>query len=365
MQLLHVDNYTPFEWFAFEKMAPRRALYDVVVVKAALPMRHSLDKLACQPNNALACTIEMADRTRQSELGAYAPLSVAGDTVIFKPCTDVYISGHAKAPSRVREWAAQITVKTAKAKRQQTLVLQGSRQWQHSLFKGWHLSTPLPVEEELPLIYELAYGGSYLQKDEWVHHQTNPVGRGFIPARRLDREAYYPAAQIELYPHRLTQIDQPIAVPALGPVSRVWDVRSQYAGTYDQSWYRQAEHPLGRDYPHDFDTRFFQAAAPEWVFSPHFTGNEQIEILGLTGDQAAYAQTPAWQPALTLASAQQASPILMPMVLDTVELDMDGLQTKLTWRASVPQTAQVKNARIDLWQRPASPVKTKGHSRNG
>ncbi len=107
MQLLHVDNYTPFEWFVFEKMAPRRALYDVIVVKAALPMSHSLDKLACQPNNALACTIEMADRTRQSELGAYAPLSVVGDTVIFKPCTDVYISGHAKGPCCINRFETE------------------------------------------------------------------------------------------------------------------------------------------------------------------------------------------------------------------------------------------------------------------
>ncbi|MCS4294557.1 hypothetical protein M2375_002790 [Comamonas sp. BIGb0152] len=364
MQLLHIDNYTPFEWFAFEKMAPRRVLHDVVVVKASLPMSHRLDKLSYLPEDAHACAIEMADRTRQSDLGAYAPLSAVSDTVVFKPCTDVYITGHARAYEPVREWGAQITIKTTKAKHEQKWVLQGARHWQHGAFKGWHLSQPSLVKEGIPLIHELAYGGSYLKKDEWVHHPVNPVGRGFIPLQRLDPDAHYPAVQIELYPQRLKHIDQPIAVPALGPVSRVWDLRSQYAGTYDKAWFAQAEHPLGKDYPHDFDTRFFQAAAPEWIF-PHFTGDEEIEILGLTGNHAAYAKTPVWQPALTVASTQQASPVLMPMVLDTVELDIDALQTKLTWRASIPQAAEAKSARIDIWNRPASKATAKGRSRHG
>ena len=34
MRLLHVDNYTPFEWFAFEKMGSQKRMYDVVIVKA-------------------------------------------------------------------------------------------------------------------------------------------------------------------------------------------------------------------------------------------------------------------------------------------------------------------------------------------
>ena len=34
MQLLHVDNYTPFEWFAFEKMGQQKRVYNVVIAKA-------------------------------------------------------------------------------------------------------------------------------------------------------------------------------------------------------------------------------------------------------------------------------------------------------------------------------------------
>ncbi|GAB2809567.1 hypothetical protein GCM10027276_07890 [Comamonas piscis] len=364
MQLLHIDNYTLFEWFAFEKMAPRRALHDVVVVKASLPMSDRWDKLSCRPEDAHACAIEMAERTRQSELGVYAPLSAVGDTVIFKPYTDVYITGHARPHEPLREWGAQITIRTAKANTQQRWLLQGARHWQHGAFKGWHLSRPSVVEESIPLIYELAYGGSYPKKDEWVHHAVNPVGRGFIPYKKLDLDVHYPAVQIELYPQRLKHIDQPIPVPALGPISRVWDLRSQYAGTYDRAWHGQPDHPLGKDYPHDFDNRFFQAAPPAWIF-PHFTGDEQIEILGLTGEHPAIARTPVWQPALTVASALQAAPTLMPMVLDTVELDIDALQTRLTWRASIPHTAEAKNARIDIWHRPTSKAPAKGSSRHG
>lgn len=351
MQLKYVENYTPFEWFAFEKMAPRHALFDVVVVKAALPMAHALDRLNTTPEHALALPIEMADRSRQSDLGAYAPLKVAGDTVIFKPGTDVLLCGHARpVRSKLREWPAQVTIQTARALQQQTMVLQGERHWQYSLLKGWRLSETQPVDDPLPLIYELAYGGSYLQKDEWEHHSINPVGRGYLPAHRFDKEVYYPAAQIELHKERLQTIDKPVAVPALGPINRVWNMRSQYAGTYDQAWFEQPAHALGRDYPQDFDLRFFQVAAPPWIFTPHFSGGETIELLGLSGDQPCYTQIPRWQPMLTLYGAQQPTPVVIPMILDTVELNMDALQTKLTWRASVVQTAQISGARIDLRQ---------------
>ena len=39
MQLLYVDNYTPFEWFAFEKMGPHKRLYDLVIVKTEVPIQ--------------------------------------------------------------------------------------------------------------------------------------------------------------------------------------------------------------------------------------------------------------------------------------------------------------------------------------
>lgn len=232
MELQYLENLTPFEWFTFEKMAPRRALYDIVIVKAALPMAARFEQVITAPERAQGVAIEMADRTRQSELGAYAALAVASDTVLGKPATDVILSGHAKPKSpQTREWPAQITIQTATKTVVQSLALQGLRHWKHSFTKGWHLSQSEAVAEPLPMHYELAYGGSYMQKDQWEHHAVNPVGRGHFPAWRLDKDVYYPAAQIELLKDRLTAIDRPISIPALGSISRVWDARTQFAGT--------------------------------------------------------------------------------------------------------------------------------------
>lgn len=354
MQLQYIDNFTPLEWFAFEKMAPKRGLYDVVVVKAQLPMAKSLETLALKPEDAHGIAIEMADLSRQSELGAYAPLNVAGDTVLFKPATDLLLSGHARPnPSHANEWPVQITVQTRTQTIKQTLALQGPRHWQHSFGKGWHLSAAKPVEA-LPLIYELAYGGSYMFKDEWIHHEINPAGRGFMPARHLNKEAQYPAAQIELLKDRLQSIDRPIAIPALGPINRVWDIRSQYAGTYDQAWFEQVEHSLGRDYPQDFDLQFFQVAARPWIFKPYLSSGDTIELLGFQAQHGLYARIPQWQPVLSFIGLQQKLPAVMPMVLDTVDLRLDSQSILLTWRASIHQDASLSQARILLSNRSQS-----------
>mgnify|MGYP002752563651 CR=1 FL=1 len=349
MELLHVDNYTPFVWFAFEKMAPGRNLCDVLIVKALCELTATGSGNDIRPStDGKVAPIHMSDALYETPNGAFASLERAGDTVLFKPATDFIVHGTALPPNtHTKEWPAQISVKTEHGIRRQIWILNGTRYWQYSILKGWHLG-PAQNSDTLSLQYENAYGGSYPDKDGWQRYSANPAGVGYIPSARLDRHIYYPAARIELLGHRLdSRIDRHVDPPALGAIGRCWAARSHHAGTYDTSWFRQPEHLLGRDYPKDFDLHFFQVAHPFWIFTPYWIGNESIELLGLKGQEHIYGSLPGWQ---VLCSVQPlyANPITRPMVLDTVEIDLDAMQLYLTWRITLNQRWRVRQAQIKL-----------------
>ena len=99
MQLQHVDNYTPFEWFAFEKMAPGMHIHDVLIVKAAcqILLDGNAYRIAAVPEGEIA-PIHMSDQAHDFDRNVYVFLRVAGDTVLYKPATDLLLSGEALPP---------------------------------------------------------------------------------------------------------------------------------------------------------------------------------------------------------------------------------------------------------------------------
>jgi hypothetical protein len=276
---------------------------------------------------------------------------VAGDTVLFKPATDFLLRGHAIPYQESKHsWGAEISITSHGKERKQSLVLHGERYWQWGVLKGWHLSDPTPCDQ-IDLRYELTYGGSYLVKDKWIRHDPNPVGRGILPERRMDKEVYYPAARIELMNNRLSAVDKPIAVPGLGPVPRTWASRRQYAGTYDTAWREGLKKNQRADYAKDFNPRFFQAAHPQWIFEPYWLGNEKIQLIGFTGDSGIFGQLPGWLPILN-GQGSRGAIRPQPMNLDTVEVDLNRKRLYLTWRTFIDQSLQIEQASVHL-QHPA------------
>ncbi len=341
MQLSQVENYTPFEYFAFEKMAPGTALYDVLIVKAACELQPGSGE------NGIVLTREAAPiRLADEHYGESERTSLrrSGDTVLYKPATDVYVSGTARAPAGLgQQWMAQIELQSAQRTCSQRLRLWGERHWQWGTLKGWHLSAP---EENgaLPLRYELAFGGRYAHKGGWQTHAANPVGCGFLDPAKLDRDLHYPAPRIESFDQTTRSIGTPIACPTLGPIPRFWAARKRHAGTYDTTW-EQRLRDGDPDYPADFDYRFFQASHADWVFDPYLTGGEALSLLGLTGDESIVGQVPTLTLEATLLSAggQQRAPLRM----DTVEIDLDASRLYLTWRLAVPQTLGARVAIVE------------------
>lgn len=350
MQLIQVDNYTPFEWFAFEKMAPGKHVFDVLVVKAAYSLslvggRYKIDV----PSAAETPVIHMSDQPYEHSGGAYASLRLAGDAVLYKPATDFFITGYATPPDPLAaSWAAEIVIQANGKEHIQRMLLHGKRHWQWSVFKGWHLGKP-QLTDKVELRYESAYGGSFPKEDHWERYSPNPVGTGYFPVHRMDRAVFYPAAQIELANDPLRAVDRSIQVPRLGAIPRAWALRKQFAGTYDSEWKAELRRKQTADYPPDFNPKFFQVAPPDWVFSPFLQGKEKIEIAGLTGSYIIQIEIPNIQISV---SGQSKNGQLNPqrMNLDTVEIDLAKKCLFLAWRLATNQDMKMYSARIDVSQ---------------
>ena len=345
MILGEVENYTPFSHFAFEKMGPGKRFYDVIIVKAACALVPGTDRKGIVPHKDPA-PIRLADEHYGEP--EQTSLRYSGDTVLCKPGADVFITGHARPPSKFpNHWAAEIEIKGSAFTRKQRVRLLGERYWQWTLLKGWHLSEPR-VCESVPLRYELAFGGRQYQRGESVEHLDNPVGVGLAGEDRMDRDQRYLAPQIELFEAPTRKPGKVTRVPGLGPIPRFWSARKRYAGTYDAAWQAQFETQDIPDYPADFDLRFFQAAHADWTSDAPLNGGEEVSLIGLTGDAQIIGKLPAWRVETLLVAQPNARLTVAPMRLDTVEIDLDAGQLYLTWRLSVPHALQIHHAVLRL-----------------
>lgn len=350
MLLETVENYTPFEYFAFEKMGHGRHIFDVLIVKAACELRPD-PKRANRDDGiqllAEAAPIHLGDEHHgEPERTA---LRTSGDLVLYKPGADLIIHGAARPPADLRShWAAEIEVAGARTTRSQRLRLLGPRHWQWTLLKGWHLSEPTPVES-LPLRYELAFGGRYPNKGEWIEHEPNPVGIGFVQPERMDRDIHYPAPQIECFDAPTKRPGAPIAVPGLGAIPRFWQARSRHAGTYDERWQRLHASGVGAGYPADFDLRFFQAAHPHWVFNEPLTGNERIALRCFDGDAHCQGRLPGLRLEALLPGAGNALTVA-PLRLNTLEVDLDAARLYLGWRLAISQQLQARHVVVRMFK---------------
>ena len=81
---------------------------------------------------------------------------------------------------------------------------------------------------------------------------------------------------------------------AFGPLGRSWLPRRNYAGTYDDKWLESRMPFL----PDDFDSRYFQATAPDQQI-PYPRGGERIELVNLCPDGRIATMLPELQVKVT------------------------------------------------------------------
>jgi hypothetical protein len=244
----------------------------------------------------------------------------------LKPATDCALVGSAVAP---RGRARRVEVAFRVGALGQRAIVTGERRRLFWLLRWW--SSPARAFERVPLVWELAAGGSdTTPKDEKRHSLDlrNPLGRGF-------------RARGSKAPRRGALLPQILPAGGFGPFGRPrgpvgfgltgghWAHRRRWAGTYDEAWQKE-RCPL---LPDDFDERFHNAAAPGLVSKEHLVGGERVEVRGCTRAGRLAFRLPRVALAARARFGETEEPI--DLRLHTVTVDTDAMQLRMLWRGGV------------------------------
>ncbi|WP_044889969.1 DUF2169 domain-containing protein [Myxococcus hansupus] len=250
-----------------------------------------------------------------------------GQSAYFRPGTDIYVNGQAWAPRGrlVKELLVAVRVGTC----QKGVQVFGDRVWWRGI-TGWRPSSPEPFTS-MPLRYERSFGGPAVREDAErprAYEDRNPIGRGFHPGGR-DAENQ-PLPNLEDPLHRLASPTERVPPAGFGAISRAWQPRLAYGGTYNPQWVEQRA-PL---WPRDFDERFFQAASPGLVATPWLEGGEPVVLSGFSPDGTLSFHLP--RPRLVASAKFRNRVDRRRMRLDAVLLEPDERLLRMYWRAAFP-----------------------------
>jgi hypothetical protein len=246
----------------------------------------------------------------------------------FKPSTDVVLIANAIAPGgSTTQLEVDFSIGTLRKK----AAVFGDRFW-FSGFTGPNLSGPEQFEQ-MPLIYERAFGGwdrSHADAKRHAADPRNPLGRGFQKtfARGEDR---LPLPNIE-DPRDLTSDMNSRPNPVgFGFTSPDWEPRSKFAGTLDDEWIRDRMPEL----PADFDVRFFNAASSGLVAQGYLLGTETVRISNCSQQGLLVFNLPGVQPPLCHFRMARQPDTKLRGELDTIVVNTVEQLVTMTWRCHV------------------------------
>ena len=193
------------------------------------------------------------------------------ECAFVKPATYVILLGHAHVPSLS---STEVYVRLRAGPLNKTVRVTGDRYWVKA-FGMVSTSSPEPFES-IPLIYERAFGGwdrSHPDPDKHTFEQRNPVGTGFRSKHgRFEEGIRLPNLEDPRDP--VSDYGDTVTPVAFGFTAADWKPRSEFAGTYDESWERERMPLL----PKDFDRRFLNAASPGLTAPGYLKGDEFFSV---------------------------------------------------------------------------------------
>ncbi len=349
---MEVQNFTALQHFVFEKHGRKGEVFDVIALRGTF----DLVPFAPATLSAMQQPVCMAD----TYWGAPETSSLRheSDLAAFKPATDIVIQGHARSfgSAPAVQWIAGLALgPLVKAVR-----VTGPRAWEKSLLGFWKLGVP-QAATEIPLQYELAYGGYYpdpRDADQIVQYDANPAGCGFVSKERMRLNTPIAAPQIE-DPHQpIKDLNSSYMPQGFGPISRLWQPRLARAGTYGAQW-RTDHYP---DLPPDFSNTFYNGAHPDLVWRgaaagdaaalqttpsafthlPRFvTGNEPLSLIGVFPEGRMDTALPGYRVQAEAVNHAGVHRSLSPL-LDTVIIDVDTRTVSLVWRITLQRQWRVR-----------------------
>ncbi|MBY4871251.1 DUF2169 domain-containing protein [Burkholderia sp. Bp9017] len=350
-----VENHAglPHAWFP--KIGAGGHTFDVLVVRGTF----DLGLNGARPTRAVRQE-PVVDGDKYDEPRGDDPvrsmLIQPGDRVLYKPQTDIFVTGRAHAPDGqpASSWVAGLQL----ADHQASFRLYGPRRFVKR-WLGWRVTDAAPVTEVL-LSYENAFGGAYaipLNQSgviARIHKPDNPVGCGWLPdAEVLDtlppderkvmaaavagvREL--PAPQIEDPAVPLNSPLQQVSPAGCGPLAPWWSPRVQRQGTLDGTWL-ETRYPA---VPDDFDASYYQVAHPHLTIPYHLNCTEQLRLTNLLPESLYESQLPGWTVMAVATYADGGSDVAFPIV-DTVSIDLDKRRLSLVWRTCFDRINPVRS----------------------
>lgn len=177
-----IDNRTGFPHAWVEKSGPGGQVFDVLVVRGTFDFaEHSQRLILADTQTPIVYGDQYSGPAGDNPLRAV--LRAEGNLALFKPATDVYLSGTAHAPDDApqRTWTAALQIGPV----QSLLRLHGPRRFKRRWGRWW-LSRAEPVAS-VALDYRKAFGGSFASEAsdeataEFTYKPDNPAGCGWLP----------------------------------------------------------------------------------------------------------------------------------------------------------------------------------------
>ncbi len=267
--------------------------------------------------------VQLADAYRGN--AATSSLLYEGQSSYTRPCTDLYLEGHAWAPAGRPVTRSNIRLQVGVWKKE--AVVSGERVWKRGI-GGTTPSNPEPFTS-IPLIYERCFGG---WPESPARHsieaaERNPVGRGLFNQESEARDGLLPNIED---PSALLHSPANRPLPCgFGPIARQWRPRRAFSGSYSPDWVKERA-PL---WPPDVNEWFFAAAPSGLQASPYLEGGEPVSIDGMSPDGRFAFPLPRFS--LQARFEQRHRQSRKRMILDAVLFDTAARRLTLYWRAFI------------------------------
>jgi hypothetical protein len=258
---------------------------------------------------------------------ALSSVRTESDLAPAKLCSDIIVVGSARAPggAKLPSWPVRVKVGDVEKR----LRVTGPRAWVRGE-SGFTLTAPEPCNE-VPLRYELAFGGVARSGDREVAYEANPLGVGFAPPFAQERSDRIEAPRIESAEDPVTEIGKTHCPEGVGVWGRTWPPRRERAGTYDETWKKERWPKL----PLDFDFKYWNCAHPDLIVPGFLRGDEEIVLSGFDPEGDRRHHLPGHTLFVLLVRAPDKAEARR-MLLDTLVLDLERGKAIAVYRAVLP-----------------------------
>lgn len=255
------------------------------------------------------------------------------DLVPLKPRTNIHVTASAKAPGGRPAAAWRVRVRVGVLEK--TLRVTGPRRWVRANGR-YSLTEPEPCLE-VPIRYELAYGGTHMRPDGTQDRfEENPVGLGYVGEQSDIDADEIKAPQIECPGDPIDKLEARHSPRGFGPILRSWLPRRALAGTFDARWRRERWPEL----PLDFSEEYFNGSHPDLLYPGYLDGGEPVTLEGMSEGGPVEFAVPAL--ALRVFAEGRRRMQACALRLDTLHIDLERQLVHAVWRGAVDDTGDIK-----------------------